>query len=69
MDRRNIPEAAVEAILSQPEQVVPGKAGKDNRTIYQSRLDSSQALESSLHARFKQSAGKPEGGAILIPFL
>jgi len=36
MERRNIPEAAVKAILSQPEQVVPGK---DNRTIYQSRLD------------------------------
>ena len=36
MARRGVLREVVEDILAQPEQVV---AGRDNRTIYQSRLD------------------------------
>lgn len=36
MARRNIPRACLEAVLDNPEQIVPGK---DDCRIYQSRLD------------------------------
>jgi Domain of unknown function (DUF4258) len=39
MTRRNILRAVVEEILNSPEQIVPGK---ENRTIYQSRLDNEE---------------------------
>jgi hypothetical protein len=39
MTRRNILRAVVEGILNSPEQIVPGR---ENRTIYQSRLDNEE---------------------------
>ncbi|MDA0266261.1 MAG: DUF4258 domain-containing protein [Cyanobacteria bacterium] len=39
MKRRSIPLAVVEAILSEPDQVV---SGRDGRTIYQSQVDNEE---------------------------
>lgn len=39
IQRRNIPPGLVDAVLHNPEQIVPGHGGKQVYQVYQSRLD------------------------------